>query len=210
GAGAPPPPRGGGGGPPGAGGARAWPGGGGRAGWAVPAGAPPPRGVHLGTLPVTLSVQDGWGIVYSVPAGSLPADGRYHRLAADLTGPGQPAAGQAGGRGGARYPLRLLGLSLSYQLPRFPVPPSGPTRGITRPEARIGGARATRDVRPLAVSARATGGFAAPFAGTGSPAGARPRAVLAGWQAAARAAGLADRHAFGIRPAVKAWRPGTA
>ena len=102
---------------------------------AVIAAVRPPRGVHLGTLPVSLSVQDGWGIVYSVPAGSLPADGRYHRLAADLTGPGQPAAGQAavnrpGGRGGARYPLRLLGPSaLSYELPGFRCRRRGPRRG---------------------------------------------------------------------------------
>jgi hypothetical protein len=39
---------------------------------AVTAAVQPPRGVHLGTLPVSLSVQDGWGIVYSVPAGRLP------------------------------------------------------------------------------------------------------------------------------------------
>ena len=177
---------------------------------AVTAAVRPPRGVHLGTLLVTLSVQDGWGIVYSVPAGSLPADGRHHRLAADLTGPGQPAAAQASGRGGARYPLRLLGLSLSYQLPGFPVPPGGPTPGIKPAEARIAAARATLDVRDLAVSARATGGFAAPFAGAGSRAGARPGAGLAGWRATAGAAGLADRHAFGIGPTVKAWRPGAA
>jgi len=185
---------------------------------AVTAAVRPPRGVHLGTLPVSLSVQDGWGIVYSVPAGSLPADGRYHRLAADLTGPGQPAAGQAaagqaGGRGGARYPLRLLGLSLSYQLPGFPVPPSGPAARTTLTEAGIAAARATLDVRDLAVSARPSGGFAAPFAGAGQHPGTGPRAGgggLAGWHAAAGAAGLADPHAFGIKPAVKAWRPGTA
>ena len=46
---------------------------------------PPPGGEHLGALPVSLSVQDGSGIVYAVPAGSLPADGRYHRLIADLS-----------------------------------------------------------------------------------------------------------------------------
>src|SRR5262249_22498465 len=40
------------------------------------------------------------------------------------------------------------------------------------------------------------------------PGPAPGRAPRAG--AAARAAGLADRHAFGIRPAVKGWRPGTA
>jgi hypothetical protein len=185
---------------------------------AVTAAVQPPTGVHLGTLPVTLSVQDGWGIVYSVRAGSLPADGRYHLLAADLTGPGQPAtgqpgAGQAAGRGGARYPLRLLGLSLSYQMPGFPVPPSGPTPATKLTEARIAAARATLNLRALAVSARASGGFAAPFAGAGRHPESGPQAGGAGfirWQAATAAAGLANPRASGIRPAVRAWRPGTA
>jgi hypothetical protein len=180
---------------------------------AVTAALRPPRGVDLGTVPVSLSVQDGWGIVYSVPAGSLPADGRYHRLAADLTGLGQAAAAQAAGRGGARYPLRLLGLSLSYQMPGFPVPSPSSTPAAKSTEARIAAARATLDVRDLAVSARASGGFAAPFAGAGRPYGGGAQAGgtgLAGWHAAAAAAGLADPHAFGIKPAVKAWRPSTA
>src|SRR5262249_19895503 len=163
---------------------------------AVTAAVRPPRGVHLGTLLVTLSVQDGWGIVYSVPAGSLPADGRHPRLAADLPrprraappaagpppplpadlpGPGQPAAAQASGRGGARYPLRLLGLSLSYQLPGFPVPPVGPTPGIKPAEARIAAARATLDVRDLAVSARATGRLPAPLPRAPPPRAGRSR-----------------------------------
>jgi hypothetical protein len=172
---------------------------------AVTAAVRPPRGVDLGVLPVSLSVQDGWGIVYSVPAGSLPADGRYHRLLADVTG-----SGQAGARGGARYPLRLLGVSFSYQMPGFPMPPSGPAQAAKLTEARIAAARATLDVRDLAVSARSSGGFAPPFAGAGRLAGSGSRAGLAGWQAAAGAAGLADPHALGIKPAVKAWRPGTA
>jgi hypothetical protein len=180
---------------------------------AMTAAVRPPPDVHLGTMPVSLSVRDGWGIVYSVPAGSLPADGRYHRLAADLTGPGQPTAGPAGRRGGARYPLRLLGLSLSYQLPGFPVPPSGPTPGSQQTEARIAAARATLNVRDLAVSTHPSGGFAAPFAGAGPHPGSGPQAGgggLAGWHVAAAAALLADPHAFGIKPAVKAWRPRAA
>src|SRR5215470_8067071 len=152
---------------------------------AVTAAVRPPRGADLGTLPVSLSVQDGWGIVYSVPAGGLRADGRYHRLAADLTGPAQAAAGQpaagrpgTGGRGGARYPLRLLGLSLSYQLPGFPVQPSGPAAGTKQAEARIAAGSATLDVRDLAVSARSSSGFAAPFAEAGRHPGSGPRAGI--------------------------------
>ncbi len=66
----------------------------------------------LGAGQVSLSVQDGSGTVYTVPAGTLPADGRDHDLAAVLDA-----------AGGARYPLRLLGLTVSYQLPGFPAPP---------------------------------------------------------------------------------------
>ena len=181
---------------------------------AVTAAVSPPRGARFGALPVSLSVQDGWGIVYSVPAGSLPADGRPHRLVADLTAPGQAAAGTrqgtagtghaAAGNGQARYPLRLLGLSLSYKLPRFPEALVG-TAAATRVQARIAAARATLDVRTLAVSPRSSGGFPAPLTGAGKPGGTLP-----GWHAAAAAPGLADRFAAGVKPNVEAWRPGQA
>ena len=157
----------------------------------------PPRGIRFGTLPVSLSVQDGWGIVYSVPAGSLPADGRPHRMVADLAAPGQAARGP----GQARYPLRLLGLSLSYKLPPFPVPSLG-MAAAEHVQPRIAAARATLDVRTLAVSPRGSGGFPAPFT-----VAAKPGGMLPGWHAAAAAAGLADPHAIGIKPAVKTWRP---
>ena len=150
---------------------------------------PPPGGKHLGALPVSLSVQDGSGIVYVIPAGTLPADGRYHRLVADLS---------AGPR--ARYPLRLRALSASYQLPGFPPPPyPGATAKLAarRAERRAAAARATLAIRSLAVSSAASGGFPAPFAGAG---------MLARWNAAAAAADLADPHARGIRPAVASWR----
>src|SRR5262249_12379343 len=86
---------------------------------AVTAAVSPPPGARFGALPVSLSVQDGWGIVYSVPAGRLAPDGRPHQLVADL------ASGQGPGR--ARYPLRLLGLSFSCKLP--PGPGSGRRSG---------------------------------------------------------------------------------
>ena len=91
----------------------------------------PPRGARLGPMSVSLSVQDGSGIVYAVPGGRLPADGRYHHLVTNLA-----AAGQAS------YPLRLLGLSLSYQMP-------GSRPGFPGP-----GATATLAIRALAVSRR--------------------------------------------------------
>jgi hypothetical protein len=167
---------------------------------AVTAAVSPPRGVRFGALPVSLSVQDGWGIVYSVPAGSLPADGRAHRLVAGLAAPGQAAAGT----GQARYPLRLLGLSLSYRLPPFPVSSLGIAAG-KQAQAPIAAARATLDVRALAVSPRGSGGFPAPFTVATRPGGMLPR-----WHATAAAAGLADPHAIGVKPAVKAWRPESA
>jgi hypothetical protein len=167
---------------------------------AVTAAVSPPRGVRTGALRVSLSVQDGWGIVYSVPAGRLPADGHLHQLVADLAAPGHAARD----REQARYPLRLLGLSLSYNLPPFPVSPLGTVAG-KHLRARIAAARATLDVRALAVSPRGSGGFPAPFTSAGKPAGTLP-----GWRAAAAAAGLADPHAIGLKPNVKAWRPGPA
>ena len=162
---------------------------------AVTASVRPPRGLRLGALRVSLSVQDGWGIVYPVPAGSLPADGRPHRVMAGLTAP-------ARGAGQARYPLRLLGISLSYRLPPFPAAALGGA-AVRQAEAGIAARRARLDVRALAVSPHGGGGFPAPFAG-----GGRPGGVLGRWLAAAGAAQLADPHAFGLKPAVRAWRPG--
>ena len=118
----------------------------------------PPPGGGLGALSASLSVEDGWGIVYSVPAGNLPADGRYHQLTAHLSG------------GQARYPLRLVGVSLSYQMPGFPPPPylnEAARQAAERAERRAAAGRATLAIRALAVSRRPSGGFAAPFA-TGS------------------------------------------
>ncbi len=148
-----------------------------------------PRAVRLGALSPSLTVQDGWGIVYSVPAGNLPADGRHHRLAVDLSADGQ-----------ARYPLRLLGLSLSYRLPGFPPPPypsQAAMLAAMRAEARTAAGRASLAISALAVSPRATGGFPAPFAGS---------SALIRWHATAASADLADPHARGIRPVIAAWR----
>ena len=131
----------------------------------------PPREQPLGALPVSLSVQDSWGIVYTVPAGDLPADGRYHHLTAALSA-----------TRGARYPLRLLALSVSYELPGFPPPPypgNAAKLAALRAEHQRAAARAALVIRALAVSTSASGGFPAPFAGPGRwPAGiprSRPR-----------------------------------
>ena len=157
----------------------------------LPSGGTRPGGDSggLGAGQVSLSVQDGSGTVYTVPAGTLPADGQDHQLTAVLDA-----------AGGARYPLRLLGLSVSYQLPGFPAPPylsAAARRLALRAEQRQAAARATLAIRGLAVSARSSGGFPAPFAGAGA---------LLRWHAAASSADLADPRAHGIAPAVISWR----
>ena len=163
---------------------------------AIEAALRPPRAAAPAARPgrpragtVSLSVQDGSGAVYTVPAGTLPADGRAHQLVGAL------------GAGGARYPLRLLGLSLSYQLPAFPAPPGGGAAAraaVRRAEQRHAAARATLAVRALAVSPRTSGSFPPPFAGA---------AALVSWHAAASSADLAGPRAPGIAPAVTSWRP---
>ena len=56
-------------------------------------------------------VMDATGASYSLPAGSLPADGRVHRLVAVIS-PQRQAA----------YPLRLTGITLAYTLPEARPP----------------------------------------------------------------------------------------
>ena len=99
----------------------------------------------VGPLTAFVSLQDGDGIAYSVPAGTLSA-GR-HRLVAVLFPGHRPD-----------YPLRLLGISLTYALP------ARPARGT-----------ATVTVTGLAASPAATGPATVAFA-TG--------AALRSWQAA--------------------------
>ncbi len=70
-----------------------------------------PAGVRLGQVPVSLSVQDAAGLVYTVPAGTLEADGHTHTLVADVA-PARHAA----------YPLRLLAISLTYAYPPAKTP----------------------------------------------------------------------------------------
>jgi len=65
----------------------------------------------LAPATVTVSVIDADGNLYQLGAGTLPADGREHALAASLAG-------------GAVYPLRLSAITLSYTLPG--TSPRGP------------------------------------------------------------------------------------
>jgi hypothetical protein len=102
----------------------------------------------IGSAMVTASIQDAEGAVYQIPlAGTLPADGQPHSLVFMLPGPRQ-----------ASYPLRLLGLTLTYVLPPY-NPAGSPSAGLT--------------IDSLAVAATDRGPFGQPF---------DHGAALAAWQ----------------------------
>jgi hypothetical protein len=136
----------------------------------------------LGRAPITATIQDADGIEYAVPAGLLPADGKTHRLVAGLSSGRQ-----------AVYPLRLLGVSLSYQLPlfagqRYAQPAAGLTINSLTTAASAAGpfappfaaGTALRAWTPSVSSPELTGLAAQGFAGTGPGAlGAQPS--VAGW-----------------------------
>jgi len=108
-------------------------------------------GRDLGSATVTAWVADAGGAIYQIPAaGLLPADGRTHALVVTLSGPGQ-----------ASYPLRLVGLTLTYRLPPYDPanPQSAPVAGLS--------------IESLAVADTASGPFGPPFS---------PGAALAAWQ----------------------------
>jgi hypothetical protein len=134
-----------------------------------------------GPAAVTASVQDADGIVYGVGLGTLPADGREHALTAELS-PARQAA----------YPLRLLGLSVSYNLR-----PYQPSRGAFRPAPPA----------RLVISGLAAQAGDAPFAAG---------RALASWSAAVSSIGLSGNGApadaamaasAGVPPTLINWRP---
>ena len=95
----------------------------------------------LGSSTAMAWIQDADGDTYQLPAaGSLPADGRPHALVFMLSGPRQ-----------ASYPLRLLGLTLTYILPPYDPasPTSAPTAGLS--------------IESLAVADAPSGPFGRPF-----------------------------------------------
>ncbi len=69
----------------------------------------PGQGGILGHPLLSVSIMDGDGVMYSIPAGPLPADGRRHVLTARLTTTGT-----------AIYPLRLAAITVSYTVPGLP------------------------------------------------------------------------------------------
>ncbi len=100
---------------------------------------------------VTAWIQDAGGATYQIPvAEPMPFDGRPHSLVFRLSGPGQ-----------ASYPLRLLGLTLTYVLPPYDTasPNASPTASFS--------------IQSLAAAATASGPFSPPFS---------HGAVLAAWE----------------------------
>ena len=65
-----------------------------------------PASGGLAPAPVSVTVMDASGDAYQLAAGTLPADGRPHRLTAIIGRPGR-----------ASYPLRLTAITLGYVLP---------------------------------------------------------------------------------------------
>jgi hypothetical protein len=125
---------------------------------------------------VTVAVQDRFGTVFRAPAGTLRADGQDHALVAVLS-----AGGQAG------YPLRFLGLSLGYSLPRAAAR-QGPS--VPAPASLV--------IKDISLASQGQRGFAPPFAAGGQ---------LASWHPAAAAAGLSSGPATAaLAPSVSQWR----
>ncbi len=131
------------------------------------------RQVGLRGLTGSMLLQDADGVVYTLPAGPVPADGRSHVLTVRIAP-------------GASYPLRLLGLSLSYAIP----PP-------TQREKKSGVPLSTLTISRLALGGATTGPAAAFTSGQ----------ALGGWRAAAHAPGLAEAAPATsiLQPRVSSW-----
>jgi hypothetical protein len=115
---------------------------------------------QLGPVSASVTVQDHYGLTYSFPAGTMPADGRPHDLVIQL-----------GASRGIAYPLRLLSVALTYNIPFAP----------TSARARAADASAVATFTSVSASSRPAGPFGAPFAAGRD---------LAGWQPQASAPGL--------------------
>ena len=85
----------------------------------VSAGAVSAIARELGPVAATVTVADSTGDMYQLDAGTLPADGREHVLAASLGG------------ADVSYPLRLVQIALTYQMP--PAQPAALALTVTGP-----------------------------------------------------------------------------
>ncbi|MGB6455215.1 MAG: FtsX-like permease family protein, partial [Streptosporangiaceae bacterium] len=100
--------------------------------------ASPGAGAALGPVSATLTLQDADGVGYPVTTTAMPADGRPHQLIATL-----------GAAAGAAYPLRVIGVSVSYQVPPHPQTTA----------ARLADESAVLRLDSFSVSSTATGPF---------------------------------------------------
>jgi len=111
----------------------------------------------VGSATAMAAVQDASGATYQLPAAaSLPADGQSHSLVFTLSGPRQ-----------ASYPLRLLGLTLTYVLPLY-----NPAKPTSAPSAAL-------TIESLAAAETASGPFGRPFS-RGAALAAWNRTALSG------------------------------
>jgi hypothetical protein len=138
---------------------------------------------QLGPVAATMIVQDAYGLTYNLAAGAMAADGRPHQLIALV-----------GAAAGVAYPLRLLSVSLTYNMPLAP----------TSARARAAEATAVIKVSSIAISATPTGQFAAPFAAGRTLAGWRPRTGAPGLAEISRL--LAGKSYNSQQPHVQTWR----
>jgi len=111
-------------------------------------------GGQLGPVSATVIVQDAYGLTYSLPAGTMAADGRSHELIAEL-----------GSSAGIAYPLRLLSVALLYDMPSAP----------TSARAVHADGSAVVTFRAVSASDRDAGPFGAPFAAGKALASWHPR-----------------------------------
>jgi FtsX-like permease family len=159
-------------------------------------------GGTLSPMSVTMSIQDAAGIGYSVAAGRLPVDGRRHQLVAVLSPTRQ-----------ASYPLRLLGISLDYQLPAIPAPPFAPPTP-TAAAKRAAAAAAQRTAEHIAArqAVLTISGFAVSASAAGRFGRFATASALQTWHPTAGSQDLANPHASGSVPVVTGWQaaPGGA
>lgn len=142
-----------------------------------------PASWGLGGLTASLSVQAADGVVDTLPAGALPADGSTRLLTAVL-----PAADRTS------YPLRVVGVTLTYQMP--PVLAQSSTASI--------------NARQLELTIN---GFGASAESAGPLPRFAPGSAISGWSRTATSATLATNdHASGVQPTIGGWqrsRPGS-
>ncbi len=133
----------------------------------------------LGPVAASVTIQDGYGLAYDLPAGTMLADGRPHQLVVQL-----------GSSAGVAYPVRLIGVSLAYNMPPDPA-------------ALAADGAAIITFSSIATSPTPTAPFAAPFAAGRTLAGWRPRTSAPGLDAISGT--LQGQTDGSLKPEVTSW-----